>query len=253
MEISKIILYDESRDSQLESTKIKKFLKETFPLEIEIKKNIISPLNQNLMKKISETRVYDLKKPFNRDGEIKQENFSSIENSNKEEKIIYDGFELCNILGELIAEDENKINILNIFLTDFLTGTFSEEDFRYHARAIVGANPMIISISGIVEAPAKPRQYYLDRMTNSMSGIEEDLNEKYKGEFLEFNDSRISSIVEGYVLQSILYLETGDPFCKYKHCRLYNAHWQKDLLFAQLESRKFCENHSKIIKRLQTS
>ena len=252
MKISKIILYDCSSDSKLEPTKIVNFLKKIFPIKIEIRKNIIESTNHALMNKIFKTRIYDLKKPFKRKNEKEQEIISLKEINNKE-KEIHDGFEFCNMLRELIPENENKINILNIFFIDYLIGTFSEDDFRYHARAMVGSNPIIISMSGIIEAPAKPKQYYLDKMTNSMTGIEEDLNEKYKGEFLEYNDSRISNIVEGYVLQAILYLETGDPFCKHRHCRLYNAHWQKDLLFAQLESRKFCKKHSKIIERLQTT
>ena len=250
MKVSKVILYDSSTDSQLKLGKIKNFLNELFPVEIEIKKNIILPSNRKLMDKIFETRVYDLKKPFEKYSLKQRENFSMIEKSDNEENVLYDGFEFCNIVRDVIPENENKINILNIFFTDYLIGTFSEEDFRYHARAIVGANPIIISISGIIEAPAKPKQYYLDIMKNSMLGTKENLNEKYKGEFLEYNDSRISNIVEGYVLQAILYVETGDPFCQHKHCRLFNAHWQKDLLFAQLENRKFCKIHSQIIERL---
>ena len=40
MKISKVILYDSSIDSQLKLVKVKNFLNELFPVEIEIKKNI---------------------------------------------------------------------------------------------------------------------------------------------------------------------------------------------------------------------
>ncbi|HII05014.1 MAG TPA: hypothetical protein HA347_03480, partial [Nitrosopumilus sp.] len=81
---------------------------------------------------------------------------------NKEEMILYDGIELSNIVTELIPNEEKNQNILNIIFTNKLTCTFDENDFRYHARALVGSNPIIISTTGIIEAPAKPKQYYLD-------------------------------------------------------------------------------------------
>jgi len=78
----------------------------------------------------------------------------------------------------------------------------------------------------------------------------EEIKEKYKGEFLEYNDSRISEIIEGYILQAIMYYETGDPFCEDKECRLFNAHWQKELFYSQLENKKLCNKHQKSIKKL---
>jgi hypothetical protein len=50
-----------------------------------------------------------------------------------------------------------------------------------------------------------------------------------------------------------MYQETGDEFCEDKNCRLYNAHWQKDLLYTQLENKKFCQKHLEIIKELSDS
>ena len=52
-------------------------------------------------------------------------------------------------------------------------------------------------------------------------------------------------------MQSILYYETGNAFCKQKDCRLFNAHWQKDLIFSQLENRKLCKLHSDILTKLK--
>ena len=47
-------------------------------------------------------------------------------------------------------------------------------------------------------------------MTNFSEEKIEDIKKKYKGQFLEYNDSRISQIVEGYILQTIFYYETGE-------------------------------------------
>ena len=76
---------------------------------------------------------------------------------------LYDGFELQNIIAENISITDNTLHII---FTNKLTVTFDNDDFRYHARALISSNPTIISTTGIIEAPAKPKQYYLDLMTN---------------------------------------------------------------------------------------
>lgn len=41
-------------------------------------------------------------------------------------------------------------------------------------------------------------------------------------------------------------------FCEDRGCRLYNAHWQEELLFAQLNSKyEFYENHDKNLGSLR--
>ena len=88
-------------------------------------------------------------------------------------------------------------------------------------------------------------------MTNFSEGKIEEIKEKYKGEFLEYHDTRLSSIVEGYVLQAIMYYATGDAFCENKECRLFNAHWQKDLFYSQLENKKICDKHHEKLKEIK--
>ena len=65
---------------------------------------------------------------------------------------MYDGFELQKILRRFNCNNET----LHIIITNRLTCTFDENDKRYHARAVICANPAIISTTGIIEAPAKP-------------------------------------------------------------------------------------------------
>ena len=253
MRISKIILYNESSVPEINIKKAEKFLIETFDVEIQIRGNIFKKLDKKTYEKIASTRIFNLKKPF-------QKHIPSLEDiliesesrdmSNKEEMALYDGIELNKIMTELIPKRENTQDTLNIIFTNKLTCTFDENDFRYHARALIGSNPVIISTTGIIEAPAKPKQYYLDLMTDFNKERIEEIKEKYKGEFLEYNDSRISEIIEGYVLQAIMYYETGDAFCEDKGCRLFNAHWQKDLFYSQLENKKLCNEHQKSIKKL---
>jgi hypothetical protein len=253
LKTSKIILYDEPTVPQIQLQKLKKFITNTFPVKIEIRNNFFHDLEKKNYEKIASIRIFDLKKPFKIHNPLTEEIQIEIENkdmSNREEMVLYDGFEFQKITTECISTDENKEETLHIIFTNKLTCTFDENDFRYHVRALIGSNPAIISTTGIIEAPAKPKQYYLDLMTDFSKEKIKEIKEKYKGEFLEYNDSRISEIVEGYVLQAIMYYETGDAFCEDKGCRLFNAHWQKDLFYSQLENKKLCNKHQKNIKKL---
>jgi len=254
LKISKIILYDEPTVPEIQLEKIKEFLSNTFLIEIETRKNFFQISNDEISKKIASTRIYKLKKPFEKHSPSEEDILIEKENkdmSEKEEMVLYDGFEFHKIVTEFIPAKENTLDTLHIIFTNKLTCTFGTDDFRYHARALIGSNPTIISTTGMVEAPAKSKEYYLDLMTNFSDEKIREIKTKYKGEFLEYHDSRISEITKGYIIQAIIYYETGEAFCDKKECRLFNAHWQKDLFYSQLENQKFCEKHLEIIKKLE--
>ncbi len=254
MKISKIILYNEPTVPEIQLERLEKFLIETFSVETEIRENFFQNPNNKIFEKIANTRIFNLRRPFEKHNpsietiRIEKENKDM---SGKKEMILYDGFEFHKVINEFIPINENKIDTLNIIFTNKLTCTFDENDFRYHARSLIGSNPTIISTTGIIEAPAKPKQYYLEIMTNFSDEKVEEIKKKFKGEFLEYHDKRISEIVEGYLLQAIMYYETGEAFCENKDCRLFNAHWQKDLFFSQLENKKLCEKHPEVLNGLK--
>ena len=248
MKISKIILYDEPTVPEIQIEKLKGFITETFKIDVEIKENFFISISDEIHEQIASLRIFDLKKQFKKHNPTLEEIQIEKQNkdmSNREELTIYDGFELQNIITEHIPKLENTLQII---FTNKLTATFDDSDFRYHARALINSNPSIISTTGVIEAPAKPKQYYLDLMTNFSEEKIKEIKEKYKGEFLEYHDEKLNEITEGYLLQSILYYLTGEEFCDDKECRLYNAHWQKELFSNQLENKKICEKHQQQIK-----
>ena len=252
--ISKIILYDEPTVPEIKLENLEEFLKNTFPLEIEIRKSIFINSDEKIFEKIASTRIFDLKKPFQKHTPSQEAIVIEKENkdtSNQDEIILYDGFEFHKVVSEFISNEEDKIEILHVIFTNKLTCTFDESDFRYHARAIIGSNPTIISTTGMIEAPAKPKQYYLELMTNFSENKVEETKKKYKGEFLEYHDSRLAEVAEGYLLQAVMYYETGEAFCDNPECRLFNAHWQEDLFFSQLKNKKFCEKHQEILNQFK--
>ena len=254
MKISKIIIYKEPSVPKINLDKIKEFIFKEFRIKIEIRDKILNKLDKNTCEKIASTRIFNLKKSFEKHNPTVNEILIELENkdmSNKEEMALYDGIELNEIIKELIPKEENNQNTLNIIFTNKLTCTFDQNDFKYHARTWIGSNPAIISTTGIIEAPAKPKQYYIDIITNISKESIEEIKKKYKGEFLEYNDPRLSDIVEGVLLQIIFYYETGDVFCENNQCRLFNAHWQKDLFISQIENKKICEKHEKVLSKMK--
>lgn len=161
------------------------------------------------------------------------------------EHYLYDGYHLLDVMGGGIRYDSD---IFHIIFTNLLVCTYDDSDNRYHARSIISANPSIISIPGIIEAPAKSREYCIDLMTGST-----DLT-KYDGQFLTYDDhTMLEQVIQGYCMQCIFYYESGEVFCMDRNCRLYNAHWQADLLHSQIESGKLCDHHDIILQKMKTS
>ena len=263
MNFKKIILYKEPAITEINIEQLTIFLEKNFSIKVEIKENIFKEISLENIKKISNIRIKDITNPF-------LEHVSSGEEIDFEKRLcedtslmdsttrvedaqeisqvfMYDGFELQKILRYLNEDNET----LHVILTNRLTCTFDEKDKRYHARAVICANPSIISTTGIIEAPAKPKEYYFEVMKLKSQGVDiKSAKEKYKGKFLEYNDKRLTKILEGYLLQVIFYNITGESFCEDIECRLNNAHWQKDLLFSQLEITKLCKKHNEILTNL---
>jgi hypothetical protein len=255
LKISKIFLYDEPAIPQIKLERLADFLKETFPVQVETRDSILKLSKKNTAEEIASCRIFNPRRPYEKHKPSREEILfeeANFEDTAKTENIImYDGFEIQKTLTDLIPNQERTSDSFHIFFTNKLTCTYDYNDYRYHGRALIGANPSIISTTGIIEAPAKPREYYLELISNFTQGINvEAIKQKYKGTYLEYNDTRLSKIIEGYLLQAIFYFETGEAFCEKTECRLFNAHWQKDLLYSQIENCKLCDVHQRVLKRL---
>lgn len=255
MKISKIFLYDEPSVPEITISKLADFIKKFFKIDCEVRKNIFLDADQNVAKQLASCRVLEPKKPFEFHNPSMEEiefELNSCKDSEKTKNIVmYDGFELQKIVSGLISEQENSLENFHLAFTNRLTCTFDYNDYRYHGRALICSNPSIVSTTGIIEAPAKPREYYMELITNMAQGLNlESIKKRYQGQYLEYHDKRISTAVEGYAMQAIFYYLTGDAFCEKKECRLYNPHWQKDLLYSQIEVGKLCDKHQKILNNL---
>ncbi|HUT74729.1 MAG TPA: DUF6775 family putative metallopeptidase [Armatimonadota bacterium] len=163
--------------------------------------------------------------------------------------VAYDGFRFQALLAGLLAGRER--DAIHIALTNRLLATWDDDDLRYHLRTIICGEPCIVSVSGLVEAPAKPREFYAARQ--ALGGVApgsadyELLKQQFAGRFLEHDEPRLTEVVKGYVLQAVAYHLTGEPFCDDPRCRLYNAHWQEEMLAAQLGG-QLCARHQGLLR-----
>ncbi len=253
MKIVKIILYDEPSVPEIKLKNVVEFLKKVLatPIQIEIKNNFFQNSNDHIFERIAKTQIFDLKKKFTEHNPTTVEILNEKKNYDNqiENAVLHEGLEFQKVIIENIPWNDDK-NTLHIIFTDKIVCTYDKDTARYHARIWIGPNPVIISTTGIIEAPAKPKQYYYDIMTNFSKKSVNEIKRKYKGEFLEYHDSRISDILEGILLQIITHQETGEGFCDDSNCRLFNSHWQKELLLSQIENKKMCEKHKKLFKEI---
>ena len=167
--------------------------------------------------------------------------------------IVYDGRRLEEVFLSLLGSGKS-VETASIVMTDRLVSTYSRDDMRHHLRTLVCGFPSMISVPGIVEAPAKPREFYFlkQQLETEGAGIVqlERLKSGFKGRFLDYDDPRSAEVIKGLALQAIVYHLTLDPFCEDKECRLYNSHWQEDLIQSQIRSGRLCKRHSKLVGAL---
>ncbi|MBU0478205.1 hypothetical protein KKC91_06530 [bacterium] len=249
-----IYLYDGGKTKSLNVKEIAISLRKRLrKAKVEIREDFIPKENflETTARELASIKISDIKKkdtfleplPV----EINYEKRRLMDSGHKAAGILYDGFRMLSIFAKLIPKIESNFNYCHIIFTNQLFGTWDENDLRYHARVAVFGFPSIISTTGVVEAPAKPREFYLKRQMG-MNFLA--LKEEFKGRFIDYDDSRLTEVMKGYSLQALLFHMTGDPFCKDKNCRLYNAHWQEEVIHAQLKSEyELCNFHEKILTK----
>ncbi len=166
---------------------------------------------------------------------------------------VYEGFLLAKFFRSFVPIE--KQNDLHLIITSRLPLTWDDVDFRYHGRTFVCEQPLaLISTTGLVEAPAKPKEYYLYEMaiqrmkeTSALTGNAPLVEEKSNLNFLTYDDMRMKECLRGVVLQAVFFLALLEPFCGDKTCRLYNAHWQEEMLEAQTRG-KLCARHKNLLE-----
>lgn len=264
--VSFIHLYRMKTESPLDLERIARYLRKKLEgIEVDLRRDcseealskLSSPgkgeLLELLIDKFARAKVTDLRNkgaPFEPlPAEVEYERNYLRGSSSQSTGILYDGFKLISINATLVPEEERNFRHCHIILSDRLFGTWEENEKRFHARVSIYGFPSIISTSGIVEAPAKPREFYLKRRLGIDPLV---LKEEFRERFIDYDDERLTEVIKGYVMQAIFFQATGEPFCEDKGCRLYNAHWQEEVIQAQIKSDyEFCPRHLLLLGQIE--
>jgi hypothetical protein len=256
-------------------------LQNYFPnIPIDVRHSFLYNIDNVLAERLVSIRISDIKRHFNEQPRVKVQgisdqnivyernmkhlievsNSSSITGRRCKELILYDGFMMQRLFETMINENEANSDHVHIVFEDRLICTFSEEDWRYHARTILGGSPSIISTTGIIEAPAKPKEWYIKQMQVAAYDLASDGDENdeisssnEKEKYLDYGDCRINFAAVGYALQALFFFITeGNPFCIDINCRLYNAHRQEEVIHSQIQSKKLCNEHAELLHKFST-
>lgn len=256
-----IDLYPVEKTLGVDLRPVKDYLKSVFPsVDVRIKPQLLKGLGSAKLEPVAvafaEARVKNpsvsiqsFEPMF---GEIEFEK-RALSGSARVGGIVYSGRRLEELFGKVL-EDKQSIDRCSVVFTERLVSTFSADDLRHHLRTVVCGFPSIVSIPGMVEAPAKPREYHILKQQMEAAGAGgfqiEKLKSEFRGRFIDYDDSRMSEVLKGLALQAAMFHLTLDPFCENRDCRLFNAHWQEDLVHSQVKSGKMCNRHGKMISDL---
>lgn len=232
----KVILYIPEDMEHVQGDDIVRYLNGYIPLPVELRQDIFhEPPIRTLSKELAECRVREIdRREFHEPLPIEVEIERKMLKGKRFSGILYDGHRVARVLREYI----DRYDIHHIVVTDRLIGTMERYDARYHARTVVCSIPSIISTEGIVQGPAKPREYY--------TGTEDDMGFSP----MEPEDPRMTDAIKTYALQSVVWRMTGEPFCRTKECALHNSHWQEELVRYQLKG-ELCDAHRELFQRFQ--
>jgi len=251
-------LYDGARTDALDLEELARFVSSMLPtVNVQINDDVITTALENTADAATDKLVDTLAHAFAAArvrnltaqeetgpvayGEVEYEKRRLLDSTIKALGILYDGQKLTAIYADMLGENQLTVENVHVIVTNQLFGTWDDNDKRYHARVAVYGYPSLISTTGVVEAPARPREFYLKRQ---LGADPIQLKDEFRGRFIDYDDPRLTSVMKGYVAQALFYHMTGEPFCQDKTCRLYNAHWQEELIHAQLTGDDFCPTHA---------
>ncbi len=151
---------------------------------------------------------------------------------------VYDGISYSLLCRQLISGHLHEELI--IIIPDYIATR--GDDGLWHLRYAVFGDVVLISLSGIKEAPARERDYYVAQALRLRVTEPPSLAPS------------MARILAGILLQARFFFWTGYPFCKDPYCSLYNAHWQRELFQSQRdEPYVLCHDHSVYLKDMKDS
>ena len=198
-------------------------------------------LGEQLLGQLQRARVADLTPPALREGLPAQDPAEA----GWEE--VYHAPSLQAVLHLLIPPEESHLSHLHLAMTNLLLGRWPAPEEPFRLTPAIFGEPNLVSLIGLLEAPAPSREYEFMRVQMAMFGLEEGLEvveDRFAPQMLGEGDPRLNEAVKGLLLQGLFYRLFGEAFCPDPACRLFNAATQEELLTAQTGPQAgLCERH----------
>ncbi|MFQ5552349.1 MAG: DUF6775 family putative metallopeptidase [Thermoplasmata archaeon] len=254
----RIVLYEDPATPVLDLSELAAYLRPVTGLEVETRSEFFSyhgvPDLEDLANRMAHLKIKDL---YHEDqkfppllGDIDIERRLLLDPRKRLPGILYDGFRFQTLMRSFLPEAERSLRTVHLSFTPRLISTFDAGDRVHHARVIVCGLPALASTSGVVEGPAKPKAFYIAKRRYGAMGVApptELLKEELAGQFIDYDDERLTEVFKGYALQALFFSLVGNPFCEDPACQLFNAHWQQKMIEAQLQSGALCDVHARFL------
>jgi Probable metallopeptidase family (DUF6775) len=262
IELRSINLYKPEYAEDIDINSIEEFLEQYFPtVDISVRPPVLSGVKGKELLEVADRLARARIKDPSRQIQTFEPMYGEVDFERRASQgkarvggMVYDGLRLEDVYASVLADDTG-LESANIIFTQRLITTFSRDDLRHHLRTVLCSFPSVVSIPGIVEAPAKPREFYLLKQELEASGAGGVVVEKLKASmnemFVDYGDPRLNEALKGIALQALMFHLTLDPFCDKFDCRLFNAHWQQELIKSQITGGELCARHKKLLRKLR--
>lgn len=247
----KVFLYPDLKSGEVDIDEIGRYLNQKIPdLSVKIKGRLLLSSKvpkQETARELAKCRIKDpYSEKLNQNpllGEVRYEE-KLLDKPEKAGGVLYHGPRLAQVMLNFLPQADLRLENLHLIFTKRLVATWGA-DARYHIRVSILSSPSLISTTGAIQGPARPREFY--RLTQGVGQNipPETIREQISKDFLVSKDPRLTEVLKGYALQAASYRFFGEAFCNQPCCRLFNAHHQSQMLKAQLESPEFCRRHTK--------
>lgn len=257
-----IDLYSPEYPENIELYPVKEYLESYFPtVRVAVKPPILKRIKEKDLERTAEAIVQCRVKDPIKEEQSFEPMFAETEFEKRAATgkarlggVVYDGRKFEELLVSILSK-EFPLERAGLLFTQRLLTTFSRDDLRHHLRTVVCGFPCLISIPGVVEAPAKPREFYLLRQQLEARGAGEleleQLKSSFSARYVDHDDPRLGEVLKGLALQAIVFHLTLKPFCDKAKCRLFNAHWQEDLISSQIANKSLCREHRALLEGLR--
>lgn len=206
----------------------------------------VEALTAEVAARLEEREVHNLVAPDRRD------DFEPETPEERELGTVYLAEPLQDVMRAVIPAEERGAQALHLAFITQCIGCFVPGESHFRLQMVQHGEPTIISTTGIIEAPALPREYAFRRAQLLMFGLDaaaEELDGLFAEEALAHGDTRLNRVATGIALQAVFRHAFGEVGCAEPTCPLHVATTHDELARAHLsDDSRLCDRHTRMVR-----